>query len=249
MKSRAKRHAETVSFDEIVAVHQTQRVAGQLPREGVALLGVDTEFQRRLGIVGAVEAGAPVIGAPVESAPAVGTVDAVGKPGTDAPVVGAPVTGLPITDAPAFKRPSVPKRWRFCEDGHTLGEEKLYRTMYRLGHGSDGADKMLAIGERPLAEEAGLSVSNVSIFLTTLVAKLAIENRGRLDKNRGTLFLVRSPENVLAARTAAGLTHIVKKGRSVLLTNTQGVPVVGAPIKGASVTGAPVPGAPVTGTF
>lgn len=96
--------------------------------------------------------------------------------------------------------------------------------MYRLAQGREGEDKSLIIGERPLSTESGLSVSNVSNFLTTLAVKLAIENRGKVEKNRGTLFLVRSCENIERARREAGWTHVVRKGRSVTLTDANGNP-------------------------
>src|SRR5713226_8956026 len=47
-KSRKKRSADVVSFEDLLAAHKTERGPGQLPPEGVVLIGVDLELQRRM---------------------------------------------------------------------------------------------------------------------------------------------------------------------------------------------------------
>lgn len=47
-KSRKKRSADVVSFEDLLAAHKTERGPGQLPAEGVVLIGVDYELQRRM---------------------------------------------------------------------------------------------------------------------------------------------------------------------------------------------------------
>src|SRR5689334_9162228 len=47
-KPRKKRPAEEVSFEDLLAAHTTERRPGQLPAEGVVLIGVDVELQRRM---------------------------------------------------------------------------------------------------------------------------------------------------------------------------------------------------------
>jgi hypothetical protein len=61
-KPRKKRSADVVTFEELLAAHKTERGPGQLPAEGVVLIGVDLELQRRMAErVGfpAPESGAP----------------------------------------------------------------------------------------------------------------------------------------------------------------------------------------------
>src|SRR3954464_13700244 len=47
-KLRKKRSADVVSFEDLLAAHKTERGPGQLPAEGVVLIGVDFELQRRM---------------------------------------------------------------------------------------------------------------------------------------------------------------------------------------------------------
>src|SRR5450755_3152198 len=47
-KLRKKRSVDVVSFEELLAAHKTDRGPGQLPAEGVVLIGVDLELQRRM---------------------------------------------------------------------------------------------------------------------------------------------------------------------------------------------------------
>src|SRR5437764_5028419 len=47
-KPRKKRSADVVSFEDLLAAYKTERGPGQLPAEGVVLIGVDFELQRRM---------------------------------------------------------------------------------------------------------------------------------------------------------------------------------------------------------
>src|SRR5215469_14544369 len=47
-KPRKKRPVDVVSFEDLLAAHTTERQPGQLPPEGVVLIGVDVELQRRM---------------------------------------------------------------------------------------------------------------------------------------------------------------------------------------------------------
>jgi hypothetical protein len=70
---RKRRQAEVVSFDDLIAAHQTDRESGKLPPEGVVLIGVDTEFQMRMraGFPASLEPEAkiPTSGVPKNSEP------------------------------------------------------------------------------------------------------------------------------------------------------------------------------------
>src|SRR3954451_12826414 len=93
-KPRKKRPVDVVSFEDLLAAHKTERGPGQLPAEGVVLIGVDFELQRRMAerigfpapteSVGH-ESKAPNYGAPSFSAPPFNRL------GPDPPNVGAPV--------------------------------------------------------------------------------------------------------------------------------------------------------------
>src|SRR5215467_5914743 len=93
-KSRRKRSADVVSFEDLLAAHKTERGPGQLPPEGVVLIGVDVELQRRM---------AERLGLPAPS-------DSPSAP--RAPNIGAPTFGwlpnLPTnTGAPIISAPNI----------------------------------------------------------------------------------------------------------------------------------------------
>src|SRR5262249_572167 len=57
-------------FEDLLAAHRTEREPGQLPPEGVVLIGVDLELQRRMAQrLGAPLSGAPSLDAPLHNAP------------------------------------------------------------------------------------------------------------------------------------------------------------------------------------
>src|ERR1700754_262993 len=112
---RKKRPVEDVSFEDLLAAHKTEREPGQLPREGVVLIGVDIELQRRMAERVAFPAptdhptpSAPTIGAPNSAAPdgvtALGgaplsPVDLkFGAPMPDARDLDAVIIGAPVPD-------------------------------------------------------------------------------------------------------------------------------------------------------
>src|SRR5215469_2541831 len=108
-KSRRKRSADVVSFEDLLAAHKTERAPGQLPPEGVVLIGVDLELQRRMAeriglppppLDAATEQLAPKIGAPTFN-DLTGQASRTGAPKLDAPNVAAPlINGDESTSAP-----------------------------------------------------------------------------------------------------------------------------------------------------
>src|SRR3954447_25962043 len=72
-KLRKKRSADVVSLEDLLAAHKTERGPAQLPAEGVVLIGVDLELQRRMaeriGLPGKSELHTPELGASNSGAP------------------------------------------------------------------------------------------------------------------------------------------------------------------------------------
>jgi hypothetical protein len=71
-KPRKKRPVDVVSFEDLLAAHRSERRPGELPAEGVVLIGVDVELQRRMAQAFPAAPGsnlaAPNFGAPDNSA-------------------------------------------------------------------------------------------------------------------------------------------------------------------------------------
>jgi len=93
-KSRKKRSADVVSFEDLLAAHKTERGPGQLPPEGVVLIGVDLELQRRMAEQIGLSAFSEV------------------NPSLSAPKLGAPAFESPppapvIPSAPSFSAPYI----------------------------------------------------------------------------------------------------------------------------------------------
>jgi hypothetical protein len=109
----------------LLAAHTTERAPGQLPPEGVVLIGVDLELQRRmaerLGFPALENIGVPNSGAPAHAGAQPGTRPSplnigapnliahknekalpINAPGTSASDFGAPISVAPSSDAPAI---------------------------------------------------------------------------------------------------------------------------------------------------
>src|SRR5579872_3774665 len=117
-KSRKKRSADVVSFEDLLAAHKTERRPGQLPQEGVVLIGVDLELQRRMaeriGLPTGAEiqpgSPAPNIGAPTFISEIVGAVMA-GALTISAPQIGTTEpTGAPTPNVSIDEHPSIDER-------------------------------------------------------------------------------------------------------------------------------------------
>jgi hypothetical protein len=120
------------------------------------------------------------------------------------------------------------RRWRVkravaVEDGHSLAEQEVYRTLWRVGAPeNDGpeANRLARIGYDRLATLVRLSWVTVKANLRSLEKKLAIEVVGAEDSaNReGKRYRVYSPEAIMARRKSAGLLW-VRRTRGVELLN------------------------------
>ena len=120
-RPRTKRQPEEDSLEDLLAAHKTQRGSGQLPAEGVVLIGVDLELQQRMA------ARHPVTlsndSAPYSGARPTNALDDLGtEPQFPAPIsrpvlqfrqppnataldFGAPQFGAPLADAPNIGAP------------------------------------------------------------------------------------------------------------------------------------------------
>ena len=165
---------------------------------------------------------------------------------TGASVSGADVSGAPETAYVFRSEPLRPRPWIDASDGHTHGEELLYKTMWSLGRPYAEGCRRLVIGARTLARQVstGMAYSNVQLNLDSLEQKLSIKCQGRASgHNLGMDYLIYDYSTIQERRRVAGMTHVIKKGRAVILTNAAGASLAGAPV---SRKGAPDPGVPNT---
>jgi len=128
------------------------------------------------------------------------------------------------------------KRAHVVEDGHSLAEQEIYRTLWKVGapEGDDPeANRIVRIGYDRLAALVRLSWVTVKANLRSLQRKLAIDVVAAEDSaNReGKQYRIYSNSAIWARRQSAGLLW-VRRARGVeLLTDASGA----APVEPAAI--------------
>lgn len=129
-----------------------------------------------------------------------------------------------ITVQPREARRWRVKRTRAVEDGHSLAEQEVYRTLWRVGvpEGEDpNASRTIRIGYDRLAALVRLSWVTVKANLRSLEKKLAIEVLAAEDSaNReGKQYRVYSSPAIWERRQLAGLLWVRRSRGVELLTD------------------------------
>jgi hypothetical protein len=129
----------------------------------------------------------------------------------------------PIQDSRRWKV----KRAHGVEDGHSLAEQEVYRTLWKVGapEGDDPeANRTIRIGYDRLAGLVRLSWVTVKANLRSLEKKLAIEVVAAEDSaNReGKQYRVYSTSTILERRQSAGLLWVRRTRGVELLTDASG---------------------------
>jgi hypothetical protein len=151
-----------------------------------------------------------------------------GTPETGAPDTGVPEKGIPAKGIPQAVPPAPQRRPRIAlsaREGHSLGEDLLYETLWREGRPYDQDTRILTAGYRSLSALAGLTVNNCKANLQSLQAKLAIEQTAGSTYTQGRTYLVYSPEEILRRRRSRGLTHVVKTRGVTFIDPNTGLPL------------------------
>jgi hypothetical protein len=156
----------------------------------------------------------------------------IGAPNLGAPILATGDTLFTSDSTDIVYRPSAEVReMRQAQDGHTIGEQRLYEALWRLSRPVERHARAITIGERTLAAQANMSYSAAQDNARGLIRKLAIEVRSATSKNAPKTYVVFSYEEILRRRRAAGLTHYVKRTSAVELVDLAsfGAPSSGAP--------------------
>jgi hypothetical protein len=113
---------------------------------------------------------APETGIPESGTPHSGILE-TGLPEKSAPESGTPETGVPVlkTAPPARIRQAVQ-----AQDGHSLGEQAVYRALWDSAKAYQDDCRIITIGYRTLSSLCGLTVNNCKANLQALQKKLAI---------------------------------------------------------------------------
>jgi hypothetical protein len=219
-KPRKKRSVDADSFEDLIAAHKTERGPGQLPAEGIVLIGVDLELQRRMaermGLPAlqdpaAAKPGAPNFGAPEISEHAHDSNLNIGSQNLGAPKIGAPE----ISARRSTKTYPVHSISRI-EDVFTSAERSLLRWLWDKGRPAPATSRIRLVtgphgeGARRLAAQAGLIYNTFKNLTRSLSNKFAIDIV-KPEKNLPAVYAVYLHSAILERQRQAGFTGVVHK--------------------------------------
>ena len=174
------------------------------------------------------------------------------RTGSDSHDVSDTFTGSvapPVSVSPTASRvvlgsvPSQNRKIRKCrlsQDGHSAGEEMLYRVLWEEGQPETAnplGSRLVRIGYAELANKARLHKANVRLNLASLTAKLAIEQNGDFNSRDmiAKAYRVLSYKEILERRRAAGLEFVIRQKNVVFVTESgDPIPLEGLPLKSKS---------------
>ena len=158
--------------------------------------------------------------------------------------VAPPVSVSPTASRVVFGSvPSQNRKIRKCrlsQDGHSAGEEMLYRVLWEEGRPENAnplGSRLVRIGYAELANKARLHKANVRLNLASLTAKLAIEQNGDFNSRDmiAKAYRVLSYKEILERRRAAGLEFVIRQKNVVFVTESgDPIPLAGLPLKNKS---------------
>jgi hypothetical protein len=188
----------------------------------------------------------PMNRAPGPAAPQHG-IPTLTTPARGTPQTGTPETGTPPTAIRLFGRQLRPKAVALAQDGHSLGEQRIYEELWRVGQPSTEGAKTVQISYRRLSDLTGLSLNTCKANLFALIDKLAIEELQGHTSVEARTYLVHPYSAILRRRQAAGLTHVIR-GKGITFVDPEtGIPTTGTPASGRPAVGVPRPGSPRPG--
>jgi hypothetical protein len=269
-KPRKKRSADVVSFEDLLAAHKTEREPGKLPPEGVVLIGVDLELQRRMAERTpaprpTAEYHEPISGAPMFSS-AKSTIINSGAPISGAPEFNRIAKELPFGLSDLLIRRTTTKSYIVhpvsrIEDVMTSAERNLLRWLWEKGRSLANTPRIRLVtgpngeGARRLATQAGLIYNTFKNLTHALSIKFALDIV-KPEHNLPAIYAVYHYSSILERQRLAGFTGVVhKNGGARELVNSKAQPaprrtdltmaeldqLIGAPKFGAQNIGAPAP--------
>lgn len=177
---------------------------------------------------------------PLKIVPVSGTPE-TGTPLSPVPISSTPVSGIPVHPGslppPLVLRRRTIRQAVLVQDGHSLGEQRIYETLWDNAHPYEDQTRIITVGYRTLSQLSGLTVNNCKANIAALIQKLAIEEHLAHSAVQGTTYIVYNYNTILRRRRSAGLTHYVKT-RGVLFVD----PVTGEPF---TQSGIPESGTPL----
>ena len=150
-----------------------------------------------------------------------------GFAGELSPQVGVPESGVPIytTYRVLQQRTQRIRRATRVQDGHSLGEQALYDSLWQAGHPYSSDARAITIGYRHMSELARLTVNNCKANIRALIQKLAVAELSPFSHAHGTTYLIYNFSAILQRRRNAGFTHCIRSRGVVFVDPNTGRPL------------------------
>jgi hypothetical protein len=134
-----------------------------------------------------------------------------------------------VVSIPAL--PATRLRIRRCSathDGHSLGEEVLYRALWKAAHADSSEARIIVIGWRGMSQLCRMTPKNCKINTQRLIRKLALEvlSPYNTPESIGTTYRVYSDEAILQRRHLAGLEWVVRSRGVEFVDPTTGIGIL-----------------------
>ncbi len=143
---------------------------------------------------------------------------------TAAPLLGAAKEGAPFLPAglqPFRAKPRVTSATR-VEHGHSLGEDRLYKTLYHESALYSGEVRIIQIGFKSMSRLTQMTVNNCRANTLSLIHKLALEEVRERTDTSAAVYLVYDMKTILKRRKEAGLTHVIRSRGVVFVDENTG---------------------------
>jgi hypothetical protein len=252
-RSRQKHKLEPISLEELAGTTGMSGFCTFLTRDNsVAVPALDgmeigapdlTAPDSAAPAIPAPDPSAPTVSAPETSAPDVTALESH-KPESSAPESDAVESDAPESSAPnyVFQRRVRIREVSTVQDAHSLAEQAVYDAMYRAGQPYQGDSRILTIGLRSLADLSRMAYSNCKANVRSLIAKLAIEERGGFSYTDGRTYIIYSFREILRRRKVAGFTHVIRNRGVAFVDPVSGIPLQPKHLSQSSAPDSSAPG-------
>jgi hypothetical protein len=160
-------------------------------------------------------AAAPVLESTPDAVPVVAHEKTPELPSSAATIADPGLIKDPVVISAPVLPPTPRIRIRHCknaQDGHSLGEEVLYQSLWKTSRPESPETRTITIGWRGMSQLCRMTPKNCKINTQRLIRKLALEvlSPYNTPESIGTTYRVYSSDEILRRRRAQGLEWVVR---------------------------------------
>ena len=118
------------------------------------------------------------------------------------------------------------RKCRAAQDGHSLGEEILYQSLWMAATPEPAGTRIVVIGWRGMSQLCRMTPKNCKINTHRLIRKLAMEvlSPYNTPESIGTTYRIFANEAIFDRRRAAGLEWVVRSRGVEFVDPATGIP-------------------------